>query len=247
MIPVIQISNMQIPTFFLVISISLSCVLILLSYRVDDFKKDRKIAFDLALHIMVASLIGARLMHVFYEEWDYYLNNPLLIFYFWQGGFAYFGGLVLSVIAGFIYTRYRKINFLEWADFFTPIASLGHALGRVGCYLSGCCFGSECLLPWAYDGKHPTALYLAGGEFIIFLLLLFVEKKQLSKFSGGLFVKWLLLHSLLRFNVEYFRNDFRGLFINFPVLGSLSISQIISLVIIIGCLGFYYKNRKKLL
>lgn len=184
-------------------------------------------------------------MHVFYEEWDYYLNNPKLIFYFWEGGFAFFGGLVLSLIVGLIYTRYRKINFLEWADFFTPVASLGHALGRLGCFLSGCCFGSQCSLPWAYDGKHPTALYLAVGEFIIFLLLLLIEKKQLSKFSGGLFVKWLLLHSLLRFNVEYFRDDFRGLFIKFPVLGSLSISQIISLVIIICCLGFYFMNTKR--
>lgn len=246
MIPVIQLGTLQIPTFFLVISLSLSCVLFFLSYRVDQFSKDRKIAFDISLLIMASSFIGGRLMHVFYEEWDYYQANPKLIFYFWMGGFAFFGGLILSLIVGLIYTRYRKISFLEWADFFTPIASLGHALGRLGCFLSGCCFGTQCSLPWAYAGRHPTALYLVVGEFIIFLLLLLFEKRQVYKFPGGLFVKWLLLHSLLRFNIEYFRDDFRGLFIKFPLLGDLSISQLISLVIIIGCLIFYYKNRKKL-
>ena len=244
MIPVIQLGPLQIPTFFLIISLSLSCLLFFLSYRVEQFSKNRKIAFDIALLLMASSFIGARLLHIFYEEWAYYRAQPLQIFYFWNGGFVFFGGLILCLITGYIYARTKKINFLEWADFFTPLFSLGHALGRVGCFLSGCCFGAPCALPWAYAGKHPTALYLAGGEFMIFLLLLLFEKKQVCKFmSGGLFAKWLLLHSLLRFNVEYFRDDFRGLFINLPLLGSLSVSQVISLVIIVLSLVFLVMKK----
>lgn len=239
MIPVVQIGSIQIPTFFLVISISLSLLLFLLSFRVEKQHKNRKIAFDLALILMTSSFIGGRLMHVFYEEWAYYKTDPLLIIQFWNGGFVFLGGVILSLVTGYMYTLYKKISFFEWADFMTPLFSLGHALGRIGCFMSGCCFGSACVLPWSLMGLHPTALYLAGGEFIIFLMLIISEKKKVYKFAGGLFIQWLLLHSLLRFVVEYFRADFRGGFLNFPILGHLSISQVISLFIIVMTLSFF--------
>lgn len=240
MIPIIYIGSVQIPTYFLVISLSLSCLLFFLSVRVETFSKNRKLAFDIALLLMISGFLGGRLLHVFYEEWDYYRLNPEQILFFWNGGFVYLGGLIFCLISGFIFARYKKINFSEWADFFTPLFSLSHALGRVGCVLSGCCFGAQCTLPWSLAGRHPTALYLAIGELLIFIVLLFIEKKQFFKFFGGLFTTWLLLHSLLRFNVEYYRDDFRGLFISFPLLGSLSISQIISLAIILSSLMFFF-------
>ena len=149
------------------------------------------------------------------------------------------------LLAGFIYTRVRKISFAEWADFFAPLFSLSHALGRVGCLLSGCCFGRYCTLPWALEGRHPTALYLIIGESFIFLLILMFEQQQVYKRPGFLFAKWLLFHSLLRFNVEYFRDDFRGVFFDFPLLGLLSVSQVISLVIIVGIGVFFVVKREK--
>lgn len=239
MIPYITFGSLQLPTFFLVISFSLSGLLLLLSYRVEQFSKNRKLAFDISLLLMLSGFIGGRLMHVFYEEWDYYLINPWQILAFWNGGFVFLGGLIACLITGTIYAKVKQISFGEWADFFTPLFSLAHALGRIGCFLSGCCFGSICFLPWAYSGRHPTALYLAVGEFVIFLILLLLEAQKTYKVRGSLFVKWLLLHSLLRFNVEYFRDDFRGLFIY-----GLSISQIISLLIICFCIGFYIKTYK---
>lgn len=250
MLPILQfntfIGTLQIPTFFVVISLSLTCLLFLLSYRVDRFFKDRKLAFSIAILLMIAGFTGGRLMHVFYEEWTYYQTHLAQIFFFWNGGFVYLGGLIFCLIFGFLFARYKKINFLVWADFFTPLFSLSHVLGRLGCFLSGCCFGSSCVLPWAYAGKHPTALYLATGELFIFLLLLLIEKRGLYGRSGSLFFKWLLLHSLLRFNIEYFRDDFRGALIEFPLLGLLSISQAISLIIITASLGFFFYQRKAL-
>ncbi|MBY0553691.1 prolipoprotein diacylglyceryl transferase [bacterium] len=240
MIPYISIGSLQIPTFFLVISLSLSALLVFLSYRVEQFSKNRAQAFDIALMLMLSGFVGGRLMHVFYEELNYYLINPWQILAFWNGGFVFLGGLISCLITGTIYARIKKISFGEWADFFTPLFSLAHALGRIGCFLSGCCFGSICFLPWAYSGRHPTALYLAVGEFVIFLVLLLFEGKKAMPTKGSLFVKWLLLHSLLRFNVEYFRDDFRGLFIF-----GLSISQIISLIIVVFCVSFFVKDAKR--
>lgn len=241
MMPFIQLGTLKIPSFFVVISFSLSLLLFFLSLRVDRHHKNRKQAFDLALLLMLSGFLGGRLMHVLYEEWTFYRENPAFIFYFWNGGFVFFGGVLTCLLAGYAYTQIKKINFWEWADFLAPCFSLAHALGRVGCFLSGCCFGHSCHLPWAYEGRHPTAIYLMIGEFFIFLLLLLMEKKKVYRITGALFIKWLLLHSLLRFNVEYFRDDFRGLFISIPLLGSLSVSQLISLLLIIGCLVFYAK------
>ncbi len=103
MIPIIYVGSLQIPTFFLVISLSLTSLLFFLSYRVEHFLKNRKIAFDIALLMMGSAFIGARLLHVFYEEWNYYQQSPLQILFFWQGGFVFFGGLILCFITGIIY------------------------------------------------------------------------------------------------------------------------------------------------
>lgn len=243
MIPVIEIGSIQIPTFFLVISLSLIILLSILSYRVEKFKKNRKIAFDVAILLMLTSFIGARLFHIFYEEWDYYRQNPFQAIQFWNGGFVFYGGVLLSLVAGFVYAKFKKINFGEWADFLTPLFSLGHSLGRIGCILSGCCYGTYCDLPWSIAGRHPTAQYLAIGELVIFAVLLLLEKKWNKRAVGSLFVMWLLLHSLMRFFVEYYRDDFRGVFLNIPLFGSLSISQMISLALILISLFYLFKNK----
>ncbi|MBC7419589.1 MAG: prolipoprotein diacylglyceryl transferase [Bdellovibrio sp.] len=227
--PEIILGTLRIPTFFLVISLSLSFLLVYLSKRVDQFGKERKFTFDLAILIMVAAFLGGRLMHVFYEEWDYYFKAPIQILYFWNGGFVFFGGMIASWLAAWSFCRLRKKSFTEWADFFTPLLSLSHALGRLGCFFAGCCYGSTCFLPWAVETRHPTALYMVLGELIIFVYLLFAEKRVRPK--GQLFMMWVFLHSCLRFYVEFFRADFRGDFYNLPLLGRLSISQLI-------CLGF---------
>jgi phosphatidylglycerol---prolipoprotein diacylglyceryl transferase len=238
MIPFIHLGSIQIPTYFFVISASLSVLLLYLSKRVVSFNKSRKVAFDLALLLMVAGFVGGRLMHVFYEEWAYYRENPLFILYFWNGGFVFLGGLIACLIAGFIFAKLKKISFAEWSDFFTPLLSLSHALGRVGCVLSGCCFGTYCELPWSVSGRHPTALYLVFGELFIFTILIFLEKTKKIRKAGDLFASWLMMHSLMRFIVEYYRDDFRGLFIRLPLLGSLSIAQLISLAVIVAATVF---------
>ena len=245
MYPVIDFGTVHIPTFFLVISFSLTCLLIALSNRVDLFHKDRKTAFDIAIVLMVSGFIGGRLMHVVVEEWEYYFMQPSRILEFWNGGFVYFGGMFAGALAVALYAKIKKINFFEWADFFTPLLSLSHAFGRIGCLLSGCCYGLSCELPWALDDRHPTVLYLFFGEIIILFVLLGYEQAKEKLPKGHLFMKWILLHSVLRLNVEYFRNDDRGGFWNVPPFGYISISQIISLVLIAVTTGYFLYAGKK--
>lgn len=245
MIPILDFGFFQIPTYFLVISVSLSGLLIYLSDRVDHFHVDRKQAFNLALLLMVFGFLGGRLFHVFYEEFSYYKKDPLQILYFWNGGFVFLGGLLAAWPAAWIYCKNKQLPFLEWADFFAPLLSLAHAFGRLGCILSGCCFGQFCELPWAVAGRHPTAIYLLLGELFIFFILITLEKIQIqTKISnpGQLFFKWIFLHSLLRYIVEFYRDDFRGVFIHMGILGSISISQTISFALMILSAGFFIKK-----
>jgi phosphatidylglycerol:prolipoprotein diacylglycerol transferase len=243
MIPILDFGFAQIPTYFFVISLSLSLLLFFLSYRVDKFLIERKVAFDIAIILMVGGFIGGRLFHVFYEEWDYYRNDPRLIFYFWNGGFVYFGGLISGWLSVWFYCWKKRISFLSWADFFAPILSLSHALGRIGCILSGCCFGTYCTLPWSIQGRHPTASYLAVGEFLIFLIIMGLEryaiKHEKAIRPGHLFFKWIFLSSLLRYIIEFYRDDFRGHFFHLYVFGTISVSQLICLGLMFISLGFF--------
>ncbi|OFZ30506.1 MAG: hypothetical protein A2622_08890 [Bdellovibrionales bacterium RIFCSPHIGHO2_01_FULL_40_29] len=247
MIPILRIGSLQIPTFFLVISLSLSALLVFLSYRVDQFRRDRQIAFNLALILMIGGFIGGRLLHVFYEEWLYYAADPKLILYFWNGGFVYYGGFLVAWPTAWIYCRIKKISFSDWANFFTPLISLSHALGRIGCILTGCCFGQFCELPWSVAGRHPTAWYLAIGELIIFAVLMFLEKKSREHKKVAipelLFFKWLFLHALLRYIVEFYRDDFRGRSVPIFGLGSISISQALCLLLMLISLGAFFRKK----
>ncbi len=265
MIPYLNLGFAQIPTYFLVISLSVSGLLMLLSSRVDAQNFDRKLAYNIALILMISGFLGGRLFHIFYEEFAYYKADPVLALYFWNGGFVYLGGLLLAWPVTWIYCRLIKISFLKWGDFFAPLLSLAHALGRVGCILSGCCFGQYCELPWGIAGRHPTAIYLTAGEFVIFLILIVLEKRQMNSVAklneagetnalvvaenqnpGQIFFKWIFLHSLLRYTVEFYRDDFRGSFFRFGFLGSLSVSQVICFGLMVLSAVFFTRAFFKL-
>lgn len=237
MMPFIRIGHFLIPSFFAVISFGLSALLFFVSVRVEQLKKNRKIAFNIVLILMIAGFLGGRIFHIIYEEPAYYLESPWQVFAFWNGGFVFFGGLILSWLSVWSYCKWQKLTFLDWADFFAPVLSLGHAIGRLGCTMAGCCFGSYCSLPWAVDGRHPAPLYLMLAELCIFTLLMLLElldrKKKFIPRPGFLFFLWLLLHCTVRFFVEYIRDDFRGSFWPVPGFGDLSVSQLISLILML--------------
>ncbi len=223
MYPQISLFNLHLPTFFLVISLSLTFLVFWLSRRLEsDLGQNfnQKIAFNLALLMMITGFLGGRIFHVFYEEWPFYQEYPAQIFKFWNGGFVYFGGFAAALLVSYLYLKYEKQNFIKWADFLTPLLSASYAMGRIGCFFEGCCYGQFCELPWAIAGRHPTQIYMALGEFFILGLLITFEKKK-SVFDGSLFFKWVVLHSIFRFVFEYFRDDDRG-----NMIWGLSVSQI---------------------
>lgn len=233
MFPDIHLSeSLSIPTYLVYLSVLYCFLIFYVHHRARKFKRPAKVTLDLAFIIMVMGFIGGRLLHVFFEAHFYYNEDWMRVLYFWQGGFVFYGGFLTALISCLLYLRGR--DWLRWADFYAPVIALGYGLGRISCFLAGCCYGKSCDLPWAvvfpWDfhaiARHPVQLYMTGWELLVFADLIWLERR--NKKPGKVFFTWLFLHGLGRLVFEQFRDDFRGEFI-----ASLSLSTWISVSFII--------------
>jgi phosphatidylglycerol:prolipoprotein diacylglycerol transferase len=191
--------------------------------------------FDLCFYLVLAAILGSRLLFVIIN-YRFYLDNPLNIFKLWKGGLVFYGGLLGAVAIGIWYIRYNQLDLWKIADILAPSIAIGQAIGRVGCFMAGCCYGRTSNLPWAVTftdqnclapigiPRHPTQLYSSGAALVIFLFLLLIYR--VHSFRGQVFWSYVSLYSVGRFILEYFRADDRGLL---NLLGHiLSTSQVIS-------------------
>lgn len=239
MFPLIKLSSsVQVPTYYLIISCAVSLCLLWLHRRVNKSVLSHRVALDLSLIIMITGFVGGRLMHVFYESFDYYREDFNRIFYFWDGGFVFYGGAFLAAFFSLIFLKIKAPSkTLQYLDLFSPVTSLAYALGRIACLFAGCCYGRYCDLPWAIAGRHPTQAYATAWELLVVLLLVKIETTAFAKTPGRVFFIWMILHGLGRMMMEYFRDDFRG-----PLV-FLSISSWISLAVIATGLLLLWHTR----
>jgi phosphatidylglycerol:prolipoprotein diacylglycerol transferase len=240
MLPEFNLGFGPIPTYFVLISLVMSA-LVLLGYRKALIESQNPVlVMNLALLIMIFGFFGARLLHVVYEAPQIYFERPLLIFQFWLGGYVFYGGALSAFMACWIYLKWKRENWKEWADFLTPLIALGTGWGRLGCFFAGCCFGSVCTYPWAVQFqdsflRHPTQLYQLGLETLFAVLTYQLSKvPEFKRNPGRLFLTYLLLHGLGRAFVETFRDDFRGALIlgmglSFWIALALSTTALLSL------------------
>jgi len=208
---------------------------------------------DLGFYILLAAIIGSRLFFIIINA-GYYIKNPLDIFKIWKGGLVFYGGVLLAVPTAIWYVKKNGFNICRTADVIAPSIAIGHALGRLGCFFAGCCYGKSAeSLPWAVTFTdpeslaqigvplHPTQLYESAGEFVNFLILITLRKYK--SFNGQLFITYLLFYSSLRFIVEFFRGDVNRGFI----IPQLSVSQGISaLMFLVAAIGFIILKRRNL-
>jgi phosphatidylglycerol:prolipoprotein diacylglycerol transferase len=199
---------------------------------------------DLGFYIILAAIIGSRLLFILVNA-GHYIANPLDIFKLWEGGLVFYGGILFAVPAGIWYVSKNRLGLWNIADIFAPSIAIGHAFGRLGCFAAGCCYGKAAAsLPWCVIftdpnclaptnvALHPTQLYESAGEFINFLIL--VSFRKYKTFNGQVFMSYLLLYSVLRFTVEFFRGDVERGFI----FQNLSVSQGISIAMFLtGVIG----------
>lgn len=170
---------------------------------------------DFSIVTLVGALVGGRLLYVLIN-FEQFSSDLKKIFYFWEGGFAYYGSLVFVFSVGVYFIRRWRWSFLQIADIGTLAVLVALVIAKIGSFLSGNDYGSLTNLPWgvrfAYlEGlRHPVQLYEAFFSLILFLVLFKLYKKNINSTnfrSGAIFFYFLLFSSLGRFFIEFFRGD----------------------------------------
>jgi phosphatidylglycerol:prolipoprotein diacylglycerol transferase len=205
---------------------------------------------DMGLLIIISAIVGSRLLYVF-MNFSYYLQNPLDMLKIWQGGLTFSGGIIFAVLVMFLYVRRQHLSFLRIGDLWAPAAAIGQGIGRIGCFMAGCCYGGPTDLIWGVVfthpdslaplniSLHPTQIYSSLSGFIIFLILLGLNSKKV--FEGQVFLWFLILHSTARLLFERFRGDDRGILLN----SSMSITQLVTILILIASVTLLMVLRYK--
>ncbi|MFH1454494.1 MAG: prolipoprotein diacylglyceryl transferase [Armatimonadota bacterium] len=209
----------------------------LASKRAKNKNINKDDVIDLAFFILVFGILGGRISYVLIHL-GYYSKHFSEIFNLSMGGLAWHGGLIFAIATMLVFCKIKKINIRDLFDCIAPSFPLGQAIGRIGCFLNGCCGGklltgiSLKALGKAkiFHMRHPTQIYELILDLMIFFFLLFYEKKY-SKFKGELFLVYLASYSFIRFMLEYLR-DYPEEIVR-HALGILSMGQIVSLVIFI--------------
>jgi prolipoprotein diacylglyceryl transferase len=217
----------------------IASLLLLRFARKRGYKDD--LIYDFLLVILPSAIVGARLYYVIFN-WEYYSHDLFRIINLREGGLAIHGGVIGGVLAGFIFSRVRKVNFAELADMVAPGLILAQAIGRWGNYANGEAHGGPTNLPWAIEVNgvmvHPTFLYESIWNVLVFLFLMWRYPKK--AFHGEIFLLYGILYSVGRFFIEGLRTDSL-------MMGSLRTAQVISIVIILvfGALWIVGRNKNK--
>ncbi len=199
---------------------------------------------DMAVWVLIAGLVGAKLLLVA-VDWRYFTSSPSELFTLFKSGGVFYGGLIGGILVAWWYIRRHDLPGWRVVDAITPGVVTGQAIGRLGCFAAGCCYGKPADVPWAvtftdvYSARavgtpldtplHPSQLYESFAAFMILFFLLWLAPRK--KFNGQVFVAYVALYSATRFVLEFWRGDLdRGVWFQ----GTLSTSQLIAVVLLLG-------------
>ncbi len=198
------------PIYWYGVMVALAFVLAVAHWNFWGRRQGREPGFgsELALWLVLGGILGARLAYVA-ANWPEYAARPLRILYIREGGLVFYGGLFGGVAALLLFSRLKKEPLLPLADFAISAIPLAHAVGRIGCFLNGCCYGCPTAVKWGVflEGavRHPTQLYEALINVIVYAWMGFVLSKKPR--PGVLLSLYLVTYPAGRFVVEFFRGD----------------------------------------
>jgi len=206
---------------------------------------------DMGFLIILAAIIGSRVMYVLMNA-SYYIERPMDMFKLWQGGLVFSGGIICVVLTVIWYTKKHHLSFWKVADLWAPAMAIGQGIGRIGCFMAGCCYGRPSGSNWGvvFTDPHalaplnislyPTQIYSSLSGFVIFFVLILMHSRK--KFEGQVFLWLLVLHSTARLFVERLRGDDRGILLG----GDMTITQLVTLLILIAAIVtlFIFKRRQ---
>jgi phosphatidylglycerol:prolipoprotein diacylglycerol transferase len=253
-----RIAGFPIHSYGVFLALAFLCaILVTVKLAARDGLPRQKI-YDLSLWMLLASLVGSKILMLFTEP-EYRENLwQLLSFDFLRSGGVFYGGLLGALITGYFLMRRYKLPWWKTADACAPGIALGNFFGRQGCFAAGCCWGKPTTLPWGVKFTelgheitgvpidtylHPTQLYESFSMLIVFFFLLWLHKHK--RFSGQVILLYALLYSTIRFAIEFVRDDPRGDILGLTSMTGLSTSQIISLVVGLAALMLLIIRRRQ--
>lgn len=219
----------------------------------------RERIYDLGLWTIIGGLLGSKILMFFVED-----NVQVFSFDFLRSGGVYYGGFIGGFLALVLLIKFYKLSFWKVADAFAPALALGQVIGRQGCFAAGCCWGKPTdsalgvhftekaheftgVPIYRDDGSdlflHPTQLYESIAMLIVFGALIYLHKKK--KFDGQVLIAYGIIYSIVRFTVEFWRDDPRGDLFGLTTATGLSTSQIISVIVAIGAIVFMIVRLKR--
>ncbi len=236
---IFSLGAFQFHSYGLMVAIGVFVAILFLRAHAKEVKIDADGVVDLALVTLLAGFLGARIFYVV-EFWDSYQNSWLDALKVWQGGIVVYGGLMGGFVGFFLFIRLRRLPLLPLFDLFMPAVALAQGFGRIGCFLNGCCYGTEYSGPLAVQFPfldyrvHPTQLYESAFCFLLFLFLYSLWRNRVRIPTGAVTVAYFNLYAVWRFGIEFLRGDNAKAFLH------LTVAQWISLVIFILSLFVYF-------
>ncbi|WP_167955564.1 prolipoprotein diacylglyceryl transferase [Anaerosporobacter faecicola] len=242
---IVTIGGLTIHGYGLMIAIGFLLAVLVAMYRAKRYGLEQEIIIDIALIAIIGGFIGAKLLFVIVSFKDF-LENPLEVL--GSEGFVVYGGIISGVLLCMFYCIHKKVRFSSYFDIVMPSISIAQGFGRIGCFMAGCCYGSEtdCFLGVEFPANSmaptgvkllPTQLFSAAGDFVIAGVLILFAKK--AKYKGDTAAMYLALYGIGRFLIEFLRDDERG------AVGFLSTSQFISIFFVIIAVILFIANKKK--
>ena len=173
------------------------------------FGKKQELATTATTYLILGTIIGARLIYVTYYAPNYFLNNPLRIFYIWNGGVSFHGGLIGVIIALYIFSKKYKIDLLELSDTIIIPITFFLGLGKIANFMNSELYGTITNLPWCVNFKniegcrHPVQLYESIKNFLLFFFLIYLKNKHAKK--GIITFSFIFIYTSLRFLIDFSR------------------------------------------
>ena len=249
----IRIGHFRVATYGVLVALGYLLGVLWLSSERENMGLEEKVFWNLIYALFFGAVMGGKLLF-WAVEWRAIAAGSLHPLRDFRYGFVFFGGFLGSVLAGWVFGRFRPIRYLKLADYFGVALPMGHSVGRLGCLMAGCCAGKPTTVPWGVRFTHPdclvdpvflgvklhpTQVYESISDALIaaflYRVLRRIQKGEIRE--GTAFLGYFLLYSAVRFVNEFFRGDDRGGF-----LWGLSPSQWIAVACILAAGGALARN-----
>jgi len=226
------------------VALGFGLAILLIFQNAPRFNLDKNKMLDMSILALLGGIIGGRALFVALNI-NYYLSRPMEIFELSRGGLVWYGGFLLGFTAVMLYITRHRLKAWDILDLIAPYLALAQSVGRIGCYLNGCCYGTKVsdlypfgvIFPNTTTFRHPVQLYSSLALLAIFVILSIWQEWR--RFGGEIFLGYCILYSVKRFILEFYRGD------NPKVAFDLTLSQNISVVLFfVSAIIFLYKALK---